>query len=117
MALTPLSEMTILLRMSDRAKYESNRYGPNGIFVGSSVMTANFSEIISLGSPVAILDSPKPLPDSVMYLIDGKRVDKTAIQALNPENIEKVMIYKRYEAEQRYGKGAGSGVVDVYMKQ
>jgi beta-lactamase regulating signal transducer with metallopeptidase domain len=118
MVLTPLNEMTILLRLSDRAKYEGNRYGPNGIFVGgSSVFRSSFNEIITLYKPVAIMASPAPLPDSILYIIDGKKVDKTAIQALNPEEIEKVMIYKRYEAEQRFGKGAGPGVVDVYTKK
>lgn len=117
MALTPLNEMTILLRLSDRARYEGNRFGPNGIFVSNTVITSSFNEIIMLSNQVAVLDSPKPLPDSVMYIIDGKKVDKTAIQALNPEKIEKVMIYKRYEAEQRFGKGAGPGVVDVYTKK
>jgi hypothetical protein len=117
MALTPLSEMTVLLRLNDRARYEGNRYGPNGIFVGTTMISSSFGEIIMLSNKVALLDSPKPLPDSVMYIIDGKRVNKNAIQALNPEKIEKVMIYKRYEAEQRFGKGAAPGVVDVYLKK
>jgi hypothetical protein len=115
MALTPLSEMTVLLRLSDSVQY--GRYGPNGIFVGATTLSSSFGEIIMLGNKVAILNSPEPLPDSVMYIIDGKRVDKKFIQALNPEEIDKVMIYKNYEAEQKYGKGAGPGVVDIYMKK
>jgi len=54
--------------------------------------------------------------ESVLYLLDGEKVDKETIKALDANAIERVDIYKDADKLKEYGAESFDGVVVVTLK-
>jgi hypothetical protein len=60
-----------------------------------------------------LLKGNKPSP---LLLLDGKEISETQLGSVNPDNIEKMEVYKDKEAIKLYGKKGKNGVVVITTK-
>lgn len=58
----------------------------------------------------------KVMPRLAVVILDGKRVDNSVLETLNPDQISTVNIYKGTEAAALFGASASNGVVVIHTK-
>ena len=58
----------------------------------------------------------KVMPKVAVVIVDGKRVDNSVLETLNPDQISTVNIYKGMEAAALFGDAASNGVVVIHTK-
>lgn len=51
-----------------------------------------------------------------IYIIDGEVVDKSAVEALNKDQVDRINVYKGKEAIESFGEKGADGVVEIIMK-
>lgn len=61
--------------------------------------------------------SEAKLPGNIIYVLDGKKVTVTEVNALDPGNIQQVNVLKNESAVTRYGTEAAAGVVEILTKE
>ena len=59
----------------------------------------------------------KVMPRLAVVILDGKRVDNSVLETLDPEQISTVNIYKGTEAAALFGASASNGVVVIHTKE
>ena len=52
-----------------------------------------------------------------IYFLDGVLIDKTKMDAINPDNIESINVLKDKKATDKYGEKGKSGVIEITMKK
>ncbi|MGJ5642008.1 M56 family metallopeptidase [Formosa sp. S-31] len=52
-----------------------------------------------------------------IFIVDGKRISKAEMEAIDPDNIEFINVYKGDKATEKYGEDAKDGVVDITLKK
>lgn len=55
--------------------------------------------------------------DDALYILDGKEVDKTTIEDLDPDDIESIDVYKGEGAIKKHGDKGKNGVISVTSKK
>ncbi len=68
------------------------------------------------GSAGATVVQGKPLPDNLIYVINGKISTRFEMEQIKPDQIESVDILKGNSAVALYGENAGEGVVQIKLK-
>lgn len=68
----------------------------------------------SKSATVVISDDKNTAP---LFFIDGKKVSKKEIKALDPDNIDKMEVLKGEKAIETYGKKAEGGVILITLKK
>ena len=48
--------------------------------------------------------------------MDGKKISKTEMDKLNPQNIQHITVYKGEKAIARFGEGGKEGVIEITTK-
>ncbi|MCJ8208209.1 energy transducer TonB [Mucilaginibacter sp. RS28] len=71
---------------------------------------------ISFSLPGLTSEKNMSLSDSVMYVLNGKIVDKSAVKSLSPDKIATMNILKGKGAVEKYGEKAAKGVVEIITK-
>ncbi|MEO6133620.1 MAG: N-acetylmuramoyl-L-alanine amidase, partial [Ginsengibacter sp.] len=72
--------------------------------------------------PVNIPPPPPPafsmskLPENALYELDGKEVNRKSIEALDPNDIESIEVFKGEQAVKLYGKKGANGVIKINKK-
>lgn len=56
-------------------------------------------------------------PSNVLYVVDGVRIGSTAINDIDPNNIESIHILKDAAAKVKYGEEGKNGVIEVTTKK
>ncbi|WP_434035267.1 M56 family metallopeptidase [Formosa sp. 4Alg 33] len=51
-----------------------------------------------------------------IYILDGKEITKTELNAINPESIDHINVLKGKKAEEKYGEKGKHGVVEITTK-
>ncbi|MCB0634149.1 MAG: TonB family protein [Saprospiraceae bacterium] len=69
-----------------------------------------------LPTPQVIISKIQAGESSPLYVLDGEVVTEKAVQALNPEDIEKIDVLKDKQAVTEYGNNAVDGVVRIFTK-
>lgn len=59
-------------------------------------------------------DSEKPSP---LILVDGKEATKEEIEAINPDDVDSISVWKEPSALVKYGEKGKNGVVEIFMKK
>jgi hypothetical protein len=115
---------TVEVFYGDEAVKRAGKEGENGlVFVTTSNGTTHGAKNIVSVSP----DSKNPVKaitfspadgtgEEPMYLLDGKPISKEEFKALNPDNIDRVNVYKGESATQLYGSRAAGGAVEIWSK-
>lgn len=57
------------------------------------------------------------MPDNVVYILDGKRVESSMIKGVDPSNIESINVLKGESASQKYSDLNGKSVIEIYLKK
>lgn len=66
--------------------------------------------------PRLILSSADTSQHQPLYLLDGKKISETEMNAIDPKEIESVTVYKYKEETNMHGPAGKYGVVDIRMK-
>ena len=53
----------------------------------------------------------------LLILVDGKEITKIEMEALNPDKIVKMNVFKGKKAIEKYGKKGGNGVIVITTKK
>lgn len=68
----------------------------------------------------SLLSKRKPiddgLPENLLILLDGVKVNEEDFKKINPEDIESINVYKGETAIEEFGKEATDGVLEIYTK-
>ncbi len=70
-----------------------------------------------LAGKVGIEVQPSIDPTEPLYLIDGKIVDKTVAEELNPNEIESINVLKGEKSIEKYGEAGKNGAVEIHLKE
>lgn len=93
-------------------------YGYN--LKGSSKNTRNISLAHTIASRASygIRDTTKLPLKNVLYIVNDKKVNRTYIQKLNPQDISSISVLKNNKAAiLEYGPAAKEGVIKIYTKE
>lgn len=63
------------------------------------------------------ITSKNPMPENLMYIIDGKTVSEAELKKMNPENVESVSVLKGREEVKRYSNEDHDGVIIITTKK
>jgi|GEM_PF-4793301 len=70
---------------------------------------------VEKGGVKKVMDSTTP--QSVLFIVDGKKMSQGRIQDINPEDIEAIDILKGETAIERYGEEGQNGVIIIRTKK
>jgi TonB family protein len=70
----------------------------------------------ALPTPQVIVSKIQAGESSPLYVLDGEIVKQSEVQALNPEDIERIDVLKDKQAITEYGDNAVDGVVRIFTK-
>ena len=56
-------------------------------------------------------------PREALYIIDGEERDYSAVEEIDPTNIESITVWKDKSAIEKYGKKGAKGVIEVRAKK
>lgn len=57
------------------------------------------------------------LPDNVLYIVDGKEINKVALKKITPDKIASLNVLKDDNAIKKYGEKGKNGVVEIILKK
>ena len=78
-------------------------------------MKAKVISIEAMGNEISASKSGK-LGDNQLIIIDGKESNKSEMKSINPDKIEKMIVWKDQEAINRYGEKGKNGVIELTLK-
>lgn len=70
-----------------------------------------------LSGKIGIEVQPSIKSNEPLYVVDGKIVDKTIVEAIDPKDIDSINILKDKTAVEKYGEQGKNGVVEIKMKK
>ena len=69
-----------------------------------------------LSGKIGIEVQPSIKSNEPLYVVDGKIVDKTIVETIDPKDIDSINILKDKTAVEKYGEQGKNGVVEIIMK-
>jgi len=74
---------------------------------------------VDIKGPIEVTKTGKGnvLPDSILWIVNGKEVDGKTLEKLNPNLIESVNVLKGEKAKLVYGERGKHGVIEVFLKK
>ncbi|MFY9152797.1 MAG: TonB family protein [Prolixibacteraceae bacterium] len=95
--------------------YESQKVNPE---FGKELIIQMNTKVIGLEAMGNEISASKPIKsgDNQLILIDGKETTKSEMKSINPEKIEKRIVWKDQEAINKFGDKGKNGVIELILK-
>lgn len=84
------------------------------LFVLISVLGFSQNDSLILDNKIEKKIQPADQP---LYVVDGKIVDQSIIETMDPNDIESIHVLKDKSSTDKYGEAGKNGVVEIYMKK
>ena len=117
----PKINRTVIERMSvedwnQNKEFYEKKYGKAGI-ITIKERKNNDGEIVKFDSVYVTKYKPQPIPENVLYIIDGKESSKPEVEKLNPTEIQSINVLKDKSATALYGDKGKNGVIIITSKK
>jgi TonB-dependent SusC/RagA subfamily outer membrane receptor len=112
--------------LGDRVNHpmEPQLTGENGVVKfdtvpSKGVLVAKTVPMRDMNNPEKIMaiSGSKSIPDSVLFIVNGKEIPKSVFQDISPDMIESIHVLKDQSAIALYGERARNGVIQINTKK